>query len=309
MMILFINLFFILTSQLLEGKSDSSFEGSISNIKHTVFIAGPDFTGIVDENGNIQWDSGRKGARDGFVLPNGNVLICWADVVQEYTPQKEIVFTYKRENAQIELGTAQRLSNGNTLITSSGKSPELQEVDKNGTIVARIPLNPETDNTHMQTRMARKQNNGKYLVPHLLAFAVKEYDTDGKVHSEIKTDIPELGGAKSEPWPFTAIKLKNGNTLVSLTRSNQIAEFNSKGKLVWKVSNEDIPGNPFKDPCGLQRLPNGNTVIASYGAKEGIRLFEINKKNKIVWSFDKYKVHEFQVLTTNGKPLTGIPLK
>jgi hypothetical protein len=31
----------------------------------------------------------------------------------------------------------------------------------------------------MQTRMARQLRSGNYLVPHLLAFAIKEYSTDG----------------------------------------------------------------------------------------------------------------------------------
>ncbi|MCH8860264.1 MAG: hypothetical protein IH843_03860, partial [Thaumarchaeota archaeon] len=34
----------------------------------------------------------------------------------------------------------------------------------------------------------------------------------------IKTDLEELGGRKAENWPFTAIRLANGNTLVNLKR-------------------------------------------------------------------------------------------
>ncbi len=308
-MIFFFNLLFLWSMQGFVLDSFTINNTDKEAIRHSVFIAGPDFTGIIDENENVVWDSGKKHARDGFVLPNGHVLICWADEVKEFDNKKEVVFTFERANKEDELGTAQRLPNGNTLITQSGKNPQLLEVDKNGKIVLSIPLQPETDNTHMQTRMARKLANGNYLVPHLLAFSVKEYDVKGNVLGKIETDIAALGGKAKEPWPFTAIKLKNGNTLVSLTHSNQIAEFDTNGKLVWKVSNEDIAEKPFKDPCGLQRLPNGHTVVASYGANEGIRLFEINKKNKIVWSFNKYKVHEFQILTTNGKAIAGIPLK
>ncbi len=45
-------------------------------ITHSFFIAGSNFTGILDENNEVVWDSGRPGARDGYVLSNGNVLIC-----------------------------------------------------------------------------------------------------------------------------------------------------------------------------------------------------------------------------------------
>ncbi|MEQ6119997.1 hypothetical protein [Reichenbachiella sp. MALMAid0571] len=281
-------------------------------ITHSVFIAGPQFTGIIDEQGEVVWDSGRSGARDGYVLPNGNVLVCWGDEVKEFDKDKNVIFSYKKRQTEgkVELGTAVRLENGNTLITeSSNDMPRLLEVDKSGNIIVSVPLQPETDNVHMQTRMARKLSSGNYLVPHLLAFAVKEYTPSGEVVNVFKTDRPELGGKEAENWPFTAIRLKNGNTLINLTHGNKTIEVNKKGEIVWKVSNEDFEEKPFQDPCGAQRLPNGNTVIASYGAKEGIKLFELNRKKEMVWKYTGYKVHDFQILTTNGVPVKGTPMK
>lgn len=281
-------------------------------ITHSIFILGPEFTGIVDEVGKVVWDSGRAGARDGYVLPNGNILICWKDVVKEFDRGKNVVFTFEVSNKEtkMELGTVVRLENGNTLITeSSVEHPRIYEVNKKGEIVVSIPLQPETDNVHMQTRMARKLQNGNYLVPHLFAFAVKEYDPTGKVVKVFKTDLPELGGREAQNWPFTAIRLKNGNTLIGLTRGNKVVEMNKKGEVVWKLTNDDLDRNPIKDACGIQRLPNGNTVIASYGAKEGIKLFEVNRKKEMIWSYSGYRVHHFQVLSTNGKALNGTPYK
>ncbi|HEX5023907.1 MAG TPA: hypothetical protein VFV68_01485 [Agriterribacter sp.] len=277
---------------------------------HSFFMAGPEFTGIIGEKGEAIWNAGKAGARDGYVLPNGNILICWSDEVKEFNSKKEVVFTYPRKTDDMELGTALRLANGNTMITESGKAPRIVEVDKTGKVISATPIQPETDNTHMQTRMARKLKNGNYLVPHLLAFAVKEYDPMGNIVHVFKTDLNELGGRQAENWPFTAIRLDNGNTLTTLTHGNKIIEFDKAGKIVWKVTNDDIAEHPFQDPCGAQRLPNGNTVIASYGAKEGtIKLFEISRDKKLVWTYAGYNVHHFQVLTTNGLPVQGEPLK
>ena len=84
----------------------------------------------------------------------------------------------------------------------------------------------------------------------------------------------------------------------------------SEGKVVWQVSNKDFDINPFDDACGGQRLPNGNTVITAYHAKEGIKLFEVTRDKKIVWTYEgPHRVHHFQILTTNGKPIDGQPLK
>ena len=48
---------------------------SASSISHSFFIAGPKFTGIIGESGEVIWDSKKSGARDGYVLKNGNILI------------------------------------------------------------------------------------------------------------------------------------------------------------------------------------------------------------------------------------------
>jgi hypothetical protein len=279
-------------------------------IRHSLFIAGPDFTGIVDEQGQETWNAGRAGARDGYVLSNGNVLVAWADEVKEFRAgTQEVVFRYGLSKDNQEIGTVVRLDSGNTMITELGGKPRLLEVNSKGEVGVDVPLAPETDNAHMQTRMARKLANGNYLVPHLLAFQVKEYSPTGKVVSTIKTDLEELGGRAAENWPFTAIRLENGNTLVNLTHGNKTVEFDAAGKVVWQVSNADFPEKPFVDPCGGQRLPNGNTVIASYGATQGIKIFEVTRDKKIVWTYTKHRAHEIQVLTTNGKPIEGKPIK
>ena len=280
-------------------------------IKHSFFIAGPSFTGIIDEEGREAWDSGKASARDGFVLPNGNVLIAWSDEVKEFTRDKQVVFRFARSADAKEIGTVERLENGKTLITELGPKPRLLEVDADGKITLEFPLKPETDNAHMQTRMARKLSNGNYLVPHLFAFKVKEYSPTGEVLKEFPTDMDFLGGRDAKNWPFTAIRLSNGNTLVNLTNGNKTVEMDPTGKVIWKVGNDDFPNEkPFDDPCGGQRLPNGNTIICSYHSDRPIKIFEVTRDKKIVWTYTgKHKAHEVQVLTTNGKPIEGKPMK
>ena len=280
-----------------------------STIRHSYLVMGGK-TAIIGEDGKPSWEY-RGGSRDGFVLPDGNVLLAFSDRVEEVTRDKQVVFTYRLSPENGELSTAQRLYNGNTLITELGKRPRLLEVNRTGAIVLEVPLQPETDNVHMQTRMARQLRNGNFLVPHLLAFAVKEYSPEGKVVNVLRTDLEPLGGRPAENWPFTAIRLDSGNTLVSLTHGNKVVEFNGRGEIVWKVTNENV-GGLFKDPCGSQRLANGNTVVGSHAANTGISMIEVTPDHRIVWTSDHplaAGVHHFQVLTTNGKPEPGMPLK
>jgi hypothetical protein len=280
-------------------------------VQHSFFIAGPTLTGIIGEDNQVVWDAREPGARDGFVLPNGNVLIAWSGEVKELTRDHQTVFRYTKSGDNDEIGTAERLENGRTLITELGKKPRLLEVNSDGSIATEVPLQPETDNAHMQTRMARKLSSGNYLVPHLMAFKVKEYQPSGKVVREFVTDAEDLGGRAAENWPFTAIRLEGGHTLVNLTHGNKTVELDANGKVVWKISNDDFPDEkPFADPCGGQRLPNGNTVIASYGSQGAIKIFEVTREKKIVWTYTgPHRAHEIQILTTNGKLIEGNPLK
>lgn len=278
-------------------------------VQHSYIVFGGR-TAIIGEDGKVEWEH-VGGSRDGFVLPGGNVLVAYADRVEEVTREKRVIFRYQLGKENGEISTAQRLYNGNTLVTELGKRPRLLELDGRGGIVLEVALEPETDNVHMQTRMARQLKNGNFLVPHLLAFAVKEYGRDGRVLGVLRTDREELGGRPAENWPFTAIRLDNGNTLVSLTHGNKVVEFDSRGGVAWKVDNGNV-GGLFKDPCGSQRLANGNTVVGSHGAVTGVSMVEVTPEHRMVWKSEHPAasgVHHFQILTTNGKVEPGMPQK
>ena len=79
------------------------------------------------------------------------------------------------------------------------------------------------------------------------------------------------------------------------------------------ISDATAAGKPIDDACGVQRLPNGNTVITSHHAKpEGVKLTEVDRDKKIVWQHrdaTKPGIHHFQILDTNGKGLEGRPLR
>jgi len=277
---------------------------SATGIRHGILLCG-NTTVLINEENEVVWEVA-KPSRDGYVLSNGNILFSASNVATEMNRSGQTVWTYSLDPINKELGTAVRLENGHTLVVERGPKPRLLEVTRHGQIAAEIPLQPETDNDHMQTRMARKLPNGHYLVPHLLAFKVKEYDPAGKVVAEIRTDLPELGGREAENWPFTAIRMENGHTLVNLTHGNKTAIFDAAGKVVWKVDNGDLEGR-FVDPCGGQLLPNGHVVITSYAQRDPskVRVFEVNPQKEVVWELfhPKAYAHGIHVVSTRGRPL------
>lgn len=280
-------------------------------ITHSMFIAGAQ-TAILSGDGQELWKYPAE-TRDGFVLPNGNLLLAVSKnkdypggAVVEITRENQVVFEFK--GTQSEVNTAQKLPNGNIMLTEAGATPRVLEVDATGRIVVEVPLQTQTANHHMESRMARKLANGNWLVPQLLDKVVREYTPAGKIAWEFKA--PE---EPKEAWPFTAIRLPDGHTLINLTHSNTVVEVDAAGKIVWQLSNADLPSPLLKDPCGAQRLPNGNTVITSYGAgNQKVKMLEVTRDKKVVWTFEREKpggIHEFQILDTNGVPLDGAPMK
>ena len=302
LIIILLNLFLFLELSAQKKAVPFGKQKSDSGITHSFLICG-NKTVLLNEKSEILWQTKGYG-RDGFVLENGNILVSVANVAKEISRNGKLVWSYQLSKGNKELGTCVRLENGNTLVVERGVKPQLLEVGIDGKIEVRVPLQPETTNAHMQTRMARKMPNGNYLVPHLLAFAVKEYQPDGTVVRTIKTDLAELGGRKERNWPFTAIRVGDGKILSNLTNGNKCVEFDSKGRVAWRLDNSHVDGR-LADPCGGQRLTNGNTVICSYGQKKGDmpKIFEVTKDKKVVWEYfnPEVRAHEVHVISTNGK--------
>jgi hypothetical protein len=274
---------------------------SESGIKHGVLALGAE-TFVLNGEGKTIWTYS-KNTRDGWMLRNGNLLLVITKSgeypsggVVEITPDGKTLFEYK--GTQSEVDTVQPLPGGHVLLTESGPKPRLMELDRSGKVLVEIPLQCQTSDFHMQTRMARKLKNGHYLVPHLIDLAVKEYDKEGKVIWE----------AKTPNWPFQALREDNGNTLITCTRGNIVIEVDKEGKTIWQLTNDDLPGAPIKDACAAHILPNGHIVVESYGAggPDDIKLLEVTRDKKIVWALytgRAHGIHEFKLLDVNGKPL------
>jgi hypothetical protein len=286
--------------------SNAAADDPQAGITHGFLATGAE-TYIRDDQGAITWRYPHS-TRDGTVLPDGHILLTLSKsksypggAVVEVERSGKVLFEYK--GTQSEVNTAQNLNGGNILISEAGDHPRLREVDREGRVVVEVPLTAQIKDHHLQTRMARKLVNGNYLVPQLLDKVVREYTRKGEIVREIKT--PDM--------PFTAIRLANGNTLIGCTRGNLVIEVDPVGKTVWSLTNEDLSDRPIKDACGVQRLPNGNTVITSYAARGGeIKLLEVTPEKKLVWVHRDARepgIHEFQILTTNGHAIEGTPLR
>ena len=164
--------------------------------------------------------------------------------------------------------------------------------------------------------MTKKLSDVTYLAPHLLDFAVYHYDAKGVILGKLDTTVQGDPTHEIHTWPFTAIRHGDGHTLVCCTHGNRVIDFDNQGNIAWQLTNEDLPGPWLQDPCGGQVLPDGNIVITSYAGgrvdSDAPKMFEVTPEKEVVWQYadgKKVGIHHFQILDTNGKSLSGAPLK
>lgn len=242
-----------------------------------------DYTGgkvlLVSAEGKAEWEFPAANCNDLWVLPSGNLLFNTGHGVREVTRDKQVVFDYQSKS---EIYACQRLASGNTFIGECNAG-RLLEVDPQGKIVKEIRLLPEgKDGGHLYMRNARRLADGHYLVAHYGEQVVREYDAQGKALREIAAP----GG------PHSVARLKNGNTLIAtgdMGKQQRVMEVDPAGKTVWEVKDGDLPGVALKFMAGVQRLPNGNTVMCNWlGHKQfgaGPQLIEVTPEKKVVWTF------------------------
>lgn len=292
----------------------------VAEVTHS-FLAFGKNTYIVDADGKKTWTY-PAATRDGYMLDDGSMILTLSKSKKKYPGGAVVKIasdgkeTLIWKGTQSEVNSAHPTDDGTYLITEAGANPRLLEISEDGKVLVDFPLVCQKKNIHLQTRMARKLPDGTYLVPHLLDFAVVQYAADGQVIGKFDTTVEGDSDHKIHTWPFTAIRSPSGNTLVTCTNGNRVIEFDIDGKVVWTLTNDDLPGKWLQDPCGAQVLPNGNVVIASYAAgradTKAPKLFEVTKDKKVVWTYtngEKVGIHTFQILDTDGVKVPGPAMK
>ena len=162
---------------------------------------GKNIVAICDTDGKVLWShktagpkTGHAGHHDIQFLDNGNILYHenWTTIV-EMTLARKVVWSYDsgtqngNKGKRVDVHAFRRLPNGLTMIAESGVG-RIIEVDMDGKIHAEVKLKPGgTQNT----RLARKLDNGNYLVCAENPGVVTEYNAKSEVVWEypIKTRV------------------------------------------------------------------------------------------------------------------------
>lgn len=271
---------------------------------------------IIDEQNEIAWERKIGPLHDLHVLPSGNVLFqdSWTHVLEVDPTTDKTIWEYEASTApgnagrRIEIHAFQRLKNGHTMVVESGRS-RILELDRDNNIVTMIPLKVENPSPHRDTRLVRKLDSGNYLVCHEGDGAVREYGPSGKVVWEYRVPLfgrPRAGGHGLDAFGnqcFSAVRLKNGNTLIGTGNGHGIIEVTPAGQDVWSIHQNDLPGIQLAWVTSLQVLPGGNILIGNcHAGPDNPQLIEVNRQKQVVWTFTDFD--RFGNATTNSQILS-----
>ena len=215
---------------------------------------------------------------DVWMLSNGNILFTRMQYVAEVTPDKQVVWRYDAPPGT-EVHSCQPIGRDKVMFVLNGLPPKLMVVNvrTNKVLVEHaLPAPSATDKSkvHGEFRRVRYTKQETYLVSFLEMNQVIEYD---KHFKEVwKYDV-------KSPW--AAIRLKNGNTLITDEQDILTREVNRKKETVWELRPSDLPeAYRYINTQSATRLANGNTIICSRGDDgKGPQLVEVTPDKKVVW--------------------------
>jgi hypothetical protein len=280
------------------------FAGTPAQAQHRLVTQGNGKLAIVGRDGKVEWQMPWDGIHDVHVLPSGNLMVQQgpAKVVEIDRGRNEVVWSYdsaiSNGNAgrPVEVHSFQPLDDERVMIAESGPA-RIIEIDRAGKLLHTVKLKVDHPHPHTDTRLARKLENGRYLVCHEGDGVVREYDHEGRVTWEYAVPLfgkepkpghgPEAFGNKC----FSAVRLPAGTTLISTGNGHGVLEVTPQKEIVWQIGQTDLPGITLAWVTTLEVLPGGHYVLGNChaGPRQPLLIELDPKAKKVVWTFDQFE--------------------
>ena len=284
-----------------ETGSDPALPGGGLNRHSMLYIGEGNNRMYLIHGGRVIWtfDAGKGWEYDDvWMLQSGNILFSRMYWAAEITPDKR--FAWRMDAPEgTEIHTVQPIGADRVLLAlNASPLPKAMIVDKRtGETIWEHAIPYDAIPPHGQFRRFRMTAAGTFLAPCLSMGRVVEFDSD--FHEIWRYDI-------AGPW--AAVRLGNGNTLITGEREGVTREVNPAGETVWEFRLDELPEAwRLGGTQSCVRLDNGNTLICSRG--DGGRtpqLIEVPPEKQVVWVLKDWKnlgpCTAVQVLTESGRP-------
>jgi outer membrane protein assembly factor BamB len=228
----------------------------------------------------LPWD-GEFG--DVSYLSNGHVLFARYHGATEIDEDGTVVWDHEVPPG-VEVHTCQPLGLDRVFLVLNRAPALALVIDKRtNTVERRLEIPVTGTDPHGMFRHCRFTESGTFLIAHLDEGRVVEYAPDGTVVLEVST-----------PRPWAAVRLEDGNTLISGDAAGYLREVDPSGAVVWSFTREDAAAQGV-DLFTVQqavRLDDGNTLFANWCGgdlptelqRATVQLVEVTPGGRIVWT-------------------------
>lgn len=245
---------------------------------------------------------------DATLLSNGNIVYACMSGAGIITPEKNIIWQYVCAPGT-ETHSCQPVGKDSVLMALNGTVGKVLIFNTaTNKLLKEIVIPTKGTGSHYQFRHVRLTPGRKTIMVGLLTEKkVVELDLDGNEVWSVNA---------SSAW--SAIRLHNGNTLISGDTEGYTREVNPKGETVWEFTKTDAPFTVGNTQTA-NRLANGNTVICSWIAGNNntaewagtVQVFEVTPDKRVVWALSSWEnpdlgpATSIQLLDEPGNPDTG----
>jgi hypothetical protein len=267
-------------------------------------------------NGKVVWQysiplrtatGGIQEFDDATLLSNGNIVYACMSGAGIITPQKNIIWQYICAPGT-ETHSCQPIGKDSVLMVLNGTVGKVLMFNTaSNTLLKEIVIPTASISSHGQFRHVRMTKNKTIMVGLFAEKKVVEFDLNGR----------EVWSVDA-PSAWSAIRLHNGNTLISGDGQGYTREVNPKGETVWEFTRADAPFT-IGNTQTANRLANGNTVICNWIAGNNkteewagtVQVFEVTHEKKIVWALSSWDKPDLgpstyvQLLDEPGNPDNG----
>jgi outer membrane protein assembly factor BamB len=183
-----------------------------------------------DFKGEIKWEKQLDGNPISVQkLPNGNIFVVKNNGLAEYNRKGEEVYVFQQPQFNVVRG--KKLRNGEIVYIQNQGNGLVTRMDGKNKVLQSFNVNPINSIFGGFDVLA----NGGFLIPDWQGRRVVEYDKDGK----------EVKSFNVNQFPTSALRLANGNTLVTTQNpQGRVVEFNPGGNEVWSF-NPEATGTVF----------------------------------------------------------------
>jgi len=268
------------------------------------------------KNGKVVWQysiplrtatGGVQEFDDATLLSNGNIVYACMSGAGIITPEKNIIWQFICPPGT-ETHSCQPIGKDSVLMVLNGPVGKVLMFNTaTNTLLKEIVIPTASTSSHGQFRHVRMTKNKTIMVGLFAEQKVVEFDLDGK----------EVWSVNA-PSAWSAIRLHNGNTLISGDGQGYTREVNMKGETVWEFTRADAPFT-IGNTQTANRLANGNTVICNWIAGNNkseewagtIQVLEVTPDKKIVWALSSWDKPDLgpatyiQLLDEPGNPDNG----